>query len=418
MLKSSDSENVLPTIILIAKHFGMNSGGEAVKAFQFAEYLIASGYRVKVLTHQRAIQYQGGADLDAEFILVSDNNLQRLLWRLTPLRGMLDVYFHLIARLLINSEVEKSDNAILHYIGPVSPIAIRFLPRGHHIVLGPLTGNIFYPPGFRNRATLKSKISELMHSVVQFAIGLLYPEKRRAGVVLVSGYERTRASLRLAGVRELQMVDVVDSGVSTHLSRQSRILHEGKNTRFVCTGRMVDHKAFDLAILAVAQADSSIKLDIIGDGFDRDKLERLVKSLGLQERVTFLGWFKEHDEVLKRFKDYRGYIFPSLAEANGIVMQEAMMVGLPVIASRWGGPGQLATDETAIYVDPLSTDHMVSEIAKAMNRLAVDAGLAERISKGAREIAEERFTWEAVAGSWTAAGYTRASKADEATNQL
>jgi glycosyltransferase involved in cell wall biosynthesis len=257
----------------------------------------------------------------------------------------------------------------------------------------------------------KFRTAERLHALAQRAQRVLFPEKRRVRVILVSGYERTRASLRLAGVPEEKMVDVLDSGVDDSVAARPRAVHTGHNPRFACSGRMVDHKGTDLAIRAVAAAGPDIRLDIYGDGEKRAELEALVRRLGLQERVRFLGWMPSHDALLEALSAYRGYVFPSLAEANGIVMQEAMMLGLPVIATRWGGPAMLADDTSAVYVDPVSEDHMIRELARAMDRLATDPDHAERLSQNARAIAEKNFPWKTVARSWMTAGYGRSEGA-------
>lgn len=391
-------------IVLIAKHFGPNAGGEAIKAYQFAAHLRRRGAAVVVITHERAIAAQGGDDLDIEKIVVPDTRLQRIFWRLPPLRGLLDIHFHLAVRRLIRAHVPSSPETVLHYIGPVSPVQPRFFPRGYDIVLGPLTGNISYPPAFRHRMSRKARLADRMHGASQRLLGLVLREKQRAQVILVSGYERTRASLRQAGARDDQMVDVVDSGVGDRIRARHRVSHAGINPNFVCSGRMVDYKGFDLVIRAMSRTDPSIRLDIYGDGEERAALEALAASEGVEERVRFLGWFR-NDDLLDALVSYRGYVFPSLAEANGIAMQEAMMMGLPVIATRWGGPEKLADDDAAWYVDPVDADTMIGSIAEAMTCLAHDPERAERLSHNARAIAEARFPWDAVARSWMDAAY-------------
>ncbi len=87
------------------------------------------------------------------------------------------------------------------------------------------------------------------------------------------------------------------------------------------------------------------------------------------------------------------------------------MLGLPVIATRWGGPAMLADDTSAVYVDPVSEDHMIRELARAMDRLAADPDHAERLSRNARAIAEKNFPWKDVARSWMTAGYGRSEGA-------
>lgn len=391
-------------VVLIAKHFGENSGGEAIKAYQFAVYLKEHGVLPIIVTHERAVNNQGGSRIGLETLVVPDTALQRFSWRWSPLRGLLDIHFHLVARRLIRAHISPR-NTILHYIGPVSPVQPRFFPKGYDIVLGPLTGNIFYPPAFRHRMSRRSRISEHLHGIAQRVLGLVLREKQRARVILVSGYSRTRASLRLGGAREKQMVDVVDSGVSEHIRHRKRISHSGANPRFFCSGRMDDHKGIDLAIRAVARADPAIKLDIYGDGVKRAELHALTEAEGVTDRVRFVGWVPSHDDLLDAMAQYRGFVFPTLAEANGIAMQEAMMLGVPVIAARWGGPEQLADNGAAWYVDPVSDRAMVSGLAEAMTRLAQDSEMAESISRNARRIAEERFSWDAVSRSWITAAY-------------
>ena len=200
------------------------------------------------------------------------------------------------------------------------------------------------------------------------------------------------------------MVDVVDSGVSDRIRSRPRTSHAGINPRFVCSGRMIDYKGFDLAIRALTRAAPSVRLDIYGDGETRASLETLTETEGVTDRVNFLGWFKNAD-LLAALPQYRGYVFPTLAEANGIAMQEAMMLGLPVIATRWGGPERLADDESAWYIDPTGAEAMIDSIAQAMTCLANDPEKAEGLSRNARAIAEVRFSRDAVSRSWIDAAY-------------
>lgn len=397
------SEKAEPTVFLVSERFGHSGGGEAIKAYQYAKFLIERGQRLLVFTHERSVTELGG-DLPSNYMrLVPDTEIQKFFWKSILLRFLLQPYFHWKARKLVLEEAPSNQNVLLHYISPVSPVAPRFSPQKFQRIFGPMTGNIYYPAGFRSRMSLKDRFREKAHNIAQIVLGRLLSEKRQALCLLVSGYDRTRASLELAGCRSDQMVDVVDSGVSERLIASPRLVHEGLSANFMCSGRLVDHKGIDLAIRAVAKADKNVILDVYGDGPRRPELESLVDTLGLEGRVNFKGWIPSHDDLIDAFRQYRGYIFPSLAEANGIVMQEAMMVGLPVVALRWGGPAQLADDSSAIYVEPEDEPCVVAGLAQAMNRLARDPDLANTLSKNARQLAEQKFRWEAVAESWKSA---------------
>lgn len=396
-MKRADFET---PIYLIAERFGHSGGGEAIKAYQYAQYLCDRGRKVVVFTHERSVN-ELGADMPAELMrLVPDTVSQKFMWHSRIFRVLLQPYFHWKTRRLVLKEAGTDRSPILHYISPVSPVAPRFAPAGFSTVFGPMTGNIYYPPGFKYRMSLKDRLREKLHKLAQLTLGRIFPEKRRATCLLVSGYERTRASLELAGCDSAKMTDVVDAGVNPKLVLRPRVRHAGPNSRFMCSGRLVDHKGIDLAIRAVAKARPEVTLDIYGDGTERPALEALVAELGLQGRVSFKGWVPRHDDLIAAFGEYRGYLFPSLAEANGIVMQEAMMVGLPVITLRWGGPSRLANDTAAIYVEPTDLERVTADLAAAMDRLATDGEAAENISLNARQLAEQRFSWTSVAETW------------------
>lgn len=396
MILANDPQ--MKKIVLIASNFGQNFGGEAIKAWQYAKFLKKAGYQLLIISHERCRDEIAAEFQSDDYRLIFDDWITMVLWK-TPLRIFMSFYFHWLVRNVIRRENLDPDGHILHYIAPISPVAVRLPPKGFQVVMGPLSGNIYYPPAFKGRMSFKDRLREQLHKSSQWLMGKVFGDKRRANTILNSGYERTRESLLIAGCRDDQFLDVVDSGVSENIASTVRFRHADDNFRFVCIGRLVDVKAFDLAIRAVAKVDPRITLDIYGVGNQREMLEQLSVELGLEGRVKFCGWL-EHDKLVETCRNYRGFVFPSLADSNGIVVQEAMMLGLPAVMLRWGGPAMLADDESAIYIDPNSEEHVIAEMARGMERLATDGEFAENLAVRARNIAEARFTWDAVAASW------------------
>jgi glycosyltransferase involved in cell wall biosynthesis len=196
------------------------------------------------------------------------------------------------------------------------------------------------------------------------------------------------------------MIDVIDSGISEKISTLPVIRHSGENFRFISSGRMDPHKGIDLSIEAIRHTREAVTLDVVGRGKEEERLKALVQRLQLQDRVRFLGWVESHDALVELMTGYRGYVFPSLAEANGIVVQEAMMLGLPVICLKWGGPAMLANDNAAILIEPRSREYVVRGIAAAMDRLACSADEANRLAQNARAIASRRFGWNQAIDEW------------------
>jgi glycosyltransferase involved in cell wall biosynthesis len=78
-----------------------------------------------------------------------------------------------------------------------------------------------------------------------------------------------------------------------------------------------------------------------------------------------------------------------------------MIMGLPVIALNWGGPALLVTHETGVLIEPVSEEHVVGELAKAMDLLGESGDLAERMSiAGHRRALEGGYLWSGVIGKW------------------
>lgn len=119
--------------------------------------------------------------------------------------------------------------------------------------------------------------------------------------------------------------------------------------------------------------------------------------------------------MLSAIRKYRAFVFPSLAEANGIVVQEAMMMGLPVICADWGGPSLLVTPATGIAIPPTSEEGLIAGLTDAMDRLGADGELATRMAQAGRQVALERgFTWADLIEHWIAMYHGLSNSAPQA----
>jgi glycosyltransferase involved in cell wall biosynthesis len=333
---------------------------------------------------------------------VKDTCLQKMLNRTNPLAPFLNICFLWKATPKIKEALARRPGSIVHFTSPVSPVLPYFRVPGAPVIIGPLNGNIHYPPSFRHRETASYRVRRWLHPGMQFLNRISFPGKRRADALLVAGGQRTADSLRMAGCRDEQFARSIDSGVLDRLYQTPRIRHRGRNLRFVQNGRLVKHKGTDLAIRSLALTKHPVELDIIGRGPELENLKALAASLSLGNRVRFVEWIADHGKVAERLRQYRAFVFPSLAEANGIVVQEALVQGLPVITLNWGGPSLLVTPETGVLIEPAGEDYVIAELAKAMDRLAEDGELAERMSiAGRREAVANGFLWSGVIRDWT-----------------
>lgn len=120
-------------------------------------------------------------------------------------------------------------------------------------------------------------------------------------------------------------------------------------------GRMQhdSHKRFSDLIKAFAQfsvGKENVKLLLVGDGAEKPKYERLVTELGISEKVIFAGY---QSDVTLFYQMMNVFSLVSAREAFGLVLAEAMLNKLPVLATRVGGMKYIVDEgETGFLVDP------------------------------------------------------------------
>jgi glycosyltransferase involved in cell wall biosynthesis len=153
--------------------------------------------------------------------------------------------------------------------------------------------------------------------------------------------------------------------------------------------RLIPGKGADDAITAVARAceEASLRLRIAGVGSEQPRLQALVRTLGMDDRIEFLG-LVHNMQLFWQSCDVA--IFPShqFVESFGMVAVEAMACGKPVIATRNGGVPEVVVDGvTGTIVEPGD----VTGLAQALIRYSLDPALRHVRGAAGRERAAERF---------------------------
>jgi glycosyltransferase involved in cell wall biosynthesis len=168
--------------------------------------------------------------------------------------------------------------------------------------------------------------------------------------------DRPRYALIHAGLRHVDRVLACSRSVQRELAVKgiaSEVLHlpvraPGPDHRrtpapepvFVYCGRLSEEKGLALLLHSFSQLRHrapTARLRLVGTGPEQPRLERLVGELGLEEGVSFRGWLAP-EAVERELVDAWALVAPSLhAEPLGLVALEALVRGVPVIASAGGG---------------------------------------------------------------------------------
>ena len=168
---------------------------------------------------------------------------------------------------------------------------------------------------------------------------------------------------------------------------------------FFAAGRLGHMKGFDLLVRAFAAADlpPSVRLIIGGDGRERERLESLITSLGLDARVELRGWMPAQ-AIADTMAGALAVVVPSRMEAFGLVALEAWRSAAPLIMTDRGGARSFVHDgEDGILVDPEDT----RVFAAALQRVAGDATLRTNLSDAAR-LRVRDFSWDGVVSRYEA----------------
>jgi glycosyltransferase involved in cell wall biosynthesis len=159
----------------------------------------------------------------------------------------------------------------------------------------------------------------------------------------------------------------------------------------LAVARLEPLKRIDLVLRAIALVSSPVRLVIVGDGSQRMTLEREATALHLGHRVTFAGslW---GDPVADLYADALGVVYAPFDEDYGYVTLEAFLAAKPVITTTdAGGPLEFVRDGVNGFV----CEPEAASLAAAIDRLAADRALAERLGGAGRRVAQT-ITWDGV----------------------
>lgn len=159
----------------------------------------------------------------------------------------------------------------------------------------------------------------------------------------------------------------------------------------LCVGGMARPRSFQVLVHAMARLrhqGRNVILRFVGDGPDRAVLERLVKELGLTDRVKFDGW-KRQDELPDLYRRADLFVFSSFAEGIPVVLMEAMAMEIPCVAPAIAGIPELIRDGVDGFLTAASDENGV---VCAVARLMDDSSLRRRMGEAARKHIEAEYS--------------------------
>ena len=227
---------------------------------------------------------------------------------------------------------------------------------------------------------------------------------RRARAVIATSTAYLETSMALAPWRDkTRVIPLGLPAISTNAAKDanSTMPHWPSGLRLLAVGRLSYFKGFDVLLRALALVPD-VGLILIGDGECSANLRRLAHALGIQARVTFAGRLDMDGAgeaaLAAAYANAEVFCLPSTerAESFGLVLLEAMRAGLPTVASDIPGSGVgfvVRHNETGLLVPPGD----VPALAGALQRMANDAALRQRLGAAGQKRWLEEFTLDRAA---------------------
>jgi glycosyltransferase involved in cell wall biosynthesis len=360
-------------ILILNYEFPPLGGGGGRVSFALGKGFQEEGYAVDVITSR-----YGGLPRNENVEGINVHRVKILGRKKKQIASFLSMLTFLISGSLCGIRLcRKNDYTFIntHFVLPTGPLGFALSTLFQIPDILSLHGGDIYDPSKKSSPHQNG----LLRRVVRFLL------RRADQVVAQSQNTKQNAFQYYEPGREIQVVPLsYEPFCFSSVSRRELGLIEDRRY-IISVGRIVKRKGFDYLIKSLALLDEDVELLLIGDGVERDALQNLAKHLKIYHRIHFAGDVSEQ----KKFQYLSNadlYVLSSLHEGFGIVLQEAMQVGLPIVSTNYGGQIDIITNQVnGLLVEPEN----VNVLAEAIKQLLRDVNLYKKISSNNIEKVKE-----------------------------
>lgn len=335
-------------VLMLNYEFPPLGGGGGVAAHALAKGLIQNGYEVDYLT-------SGFKDLPRHEV-VDGIHVYRV-WvpgrRELATANMVSMASYLLSAFWKGVQLcRKHDYAFVntHFVVPTGPLGwILSKLFGIKNILSIHGGDIYDPT---------KKLSPHQHWYYRVAIRFLLNNADR--VVAQSTNTKQNAVEFYNPKRAIEIIPLAYEARAFSKVPRATLGLENDTTYLMGIGRLVKRKGFETLIKALTFLDSGIKLIIVGEGPERAFLEGEITKHNLHDRVQLVGSVSD-EEKFQYLAVANVFVLSSVHEGFGIVVQEAMQVGIPIVATNNGGQTDLIRDGVNGYLVPVGNAQLLAE---------------------------------------------------------
>jgi len=188
----------------------------------------------------------------------------------------------------------------------------------------------------------------------------------------------------------------LETGISKDKVHEKDYLSKtDEEIKILWVGSLIYRKGFGILIDAFNKLENKekYKVIVIGDGPLKKLYTNRIQSYGLDEYFHFKGKL-DYKDVLNYYQQSDFFIFTSLRDTSGNVVIEAMANGLPIVTINHNGVGDIVDENSGIKIDVLTKEQVISDFAKAIQRLGDNQLLRANLGRNACTRIIDNYTWE------------------------
>jgi glycosyltransferase involved in cell wall biosynthesis len=370
-----------PRRIHVIARYANRAGGAEVYTTGLVRTLAARGHHVTLICHDAEPSLCPGVDIRT--VPLPGYHAWPIAWRLRPLL-LLPSSWRDLARLGLDradAVITSPHQLTWAYTRCFPDVPLIYMP---HATIAPQYVAAS-PSGIGLQRRLAVRVSHVLERwTINRAARTLHFSK--AGCAEMARYYGAAIRPRFEIVPA--PVDLPDRQASPGRGRPLRLLY---------VGRLAEAKNVHVLVVGLAKAPAfpSWHLDIVGDGEERERIERLIATHGLGDRVTLHG---QRDDVARFYETADLFVFPSRMENFSLALLEAMSFGLPALTMRADGVRvQNAHHE---FIEDGVNGFLVSGddgFQERLARLIADPSSLPAVGRGARAYVERRHGWSIYA---------------------
>ncbi|MEK6915655.1 MAG: glycosyltransferase family 4 protein [Nanoarchaeota archaeon] len=343
-------------ILMLNYEFPPLGGGGGVASYKLAKGFVKLGHQVDVVT----TWFKGLKEIgEIEGITVYRVKVpMRTKLQTASLISML--FFPRRAYRLAKNLIEKNKYDLIntHFAIPTGPVGVKLSKKyGIKNILSIHGGDIYDPT---------KKLSPHNNFILRWIVRNVLNNSDY--VVAQSSNTKENTIKYYSPKNRIDVIPLAYEPFSFNkVSRKS--LNLSKNKKYLIgIGRLVKRKGFDFAIKALSRLPKNIELLIIGDGPEKQNLKNLANKLSVAQRVRFLGQLSQ-EKKFQYLNNSDIFFLSSVHEGFGIVLQEAMQVGLPIISTNNGGQTDIIKDgKNGFLVNYGDTEEAKDKIKSLLNK--------------------------------------------------